>query len=82
MMTVSQLNAHADDIEVNGLLSEAVLTDANDEDGSGVMGKVCGVYKKVRPFLEVVTKLFFLPQKWRQPIVALMVVMDGLCPDQ
>lgn len=80
MMTFSQLNQHADTLEEEGLFAPESLTAAADDDG-GIMGKVCGVYKKVRPFLEVVTSLFFIPKKWKTPILSLMAVMDGICPD-
>jgi len=75
MMTFSELNAHADQIENEGLIPVESITEEGD-----VIPKVCGIYQKVRPFLEVIAKAWFLPKKWRAPIEALMVVLDGLCP--
>jgi len=79
MMTFQQLNQHADTLDEQGLFNEQGLAAAADD--GDLMSKVCGVYKKVRPFLEVVTSLFFIPKKWKTPILTLMAVMDGICPD-
>lgn len=73
-MTFSQLNEYADTLENEGIIPIETL-----EDGD-VMPKVCGVYQKVRPFLQVIAGAWFLPKKWRAPIEALMLVLDGLCP--
>lgn len=79
MMTLQQLNQHAAQLEQDGLLDEKGLTAAADD--GDLMSKICGVYKKVRPFLEVITTLWFIPKKWATPIISLMAIMDGICPD-
>lgn len=84
MLTFDQLNKHADTLDTDGMVSEHSLMTtegvalAPDE----VMGKICGIYKKVRPFLELAANLFFLPKKWRTPILSFMLVLDGLCPTE
>lgn len=79
MMTFKELNDRSDQLEQEGVFAENGLKAAAAEDGD-LMSKICGVYKKVRPFLEVVTSLFFIPKKWKTPILTLMAVMDGICP--
>lgn len=77
MYSIQKLNEHADTIENEGIGAEGLGEAA---DPGEIIGKVCGVYKKVRPFLEVINSLFFLPKKWRAAIASFMLVMDGLCP--
>jgi hypothetical protein len=45
-----------------------------------VLGKVCGIYQKVRPFLELVSDLFFVPKKWRDSLDKYIALMDQICP--
>lgn len=82
MMTFSQLQEHAAQLEAEGLLSEQSLISEKGAKASPeeILGKVCGIYHKVRPFLEVVASLFFIPKKWRQAIQTFMGILDGLCP--
>lgn len=76
MMTLEQINAHADSLDVEGMAAD--LTEAKSADE--ILGKVCEIYIKVRPFLERVANLFFLPRKWRRAIETFIGVLDGLCP--
>lgn len=78
MMTLSEINAHADSLDTDGMLSENSLVEAKGAED--IIGKVCGVYQKVRPFLEVIGNLFFIPKKWRAAIMTFVAVLDGLCP--
>lgn len=78
MMTVSQLNEHAASLDIDGMVGENSLAEAKGVED--ILGKVCGIYGKVRPFLEVVGTLFFIPKKWRTAILSFVAVMDGLCP--
>lgn len=78
MMTLSELNKHADSLDVEGMISENSLVAAKGPEE--VIGKVCGVYQKVRPFLEIVGNLFFIPKKWRAAIMTFVAILDGLCP--
>lgn len=45
-----------------------------------VLGKVCSIYKKVRPFLELASDLFFVPKKWRDALDNYIALMDQICP--
>jgi hypothetical protein len=84
MMTISELNKHADTLDTNGMVGENsfIAPDGARADPGEIIGKVCGVYQKVRPFLEVITNLFFIPKKWRSAVMSFIVVMDGLCPGE
>lgn len=75
-MTLEQLNEHADKLEAEGMAVD--LTEAKTADE--ILGKICEIYHKVRPFLERVSNLFFLPRKWRRAIETFIGVLDGLCP--
>jgi hypothetical protein len=83
MMTFDQLNKYADKLEAEGMIGEATLTAGAAKASPGeIITKACGVYHKVKPFLEVYTSLFFLPKKWKAPVLTFMVFMDGLCPTE
>lgn len=45
-----------------------------------VIGKVCSIYQKVRPFLELASDLFFVPKKWRAALDSYILLMDQICP--
>lgn len=79
MMTISELNDYADKLETEGMIADVTADGAKATPGE-IITKACGVYRKVRPFLEVYTSLFFLPKKWKAPVITFMVFMDGLCP--
>lgn len=81
MMTLSEIHKYAESLDVEGMVSEKSLLPAGAKASPDeIMGKVCGIYQKVRPFLEVITSLFFIPKKWRTAILSFMAVLDGLCP--
>lgn len=83
-MTISELDRYADEIEMEGmgLKSSSTASKGAKASADDVLGKVCGVYQKARPFLEVLTSLFFIPKKWRAIISTFMVSMDMLCPNE
>lgn len=41
---------------------------------------VCGVYVKVRPFLDIILRIPFIPAKVKEGIKLLMSALDTLCP--
>jgi hypothetical protein len=45
-----------------------------------VLGKVCTIYQKVRPFLTFASSFFLIPKKWKDVIKGYMELMDTLCP--
>lgn len=57
--------------------SEAALATAQQQLN---LGKVCVIYQKVRPVLDMVSKLFFIPVKVRTAIQTFMATLDVMCP--
>ncbi len=55
--------------------AEAALK-AGPED---VRGKVCEVYKAVRPILVALSNFPLIPKKWRTAIKVFIRLMDALC---
>ena len=47
-----------------------------------VIQKICDIYHKIKPFLEIIIKIPFIPQKIRDAIKVFMDLMDKLCPDK
>ena len=79
-MTFSQLNEHAEKLELEGMAEAFITAEGAKASPEEILSKVCGIYQKVRPFLEVVASLFFIPKKWRDAIRTFMGILDGLCP--
>lgn len=50
-------------------------------DPAAVLVKVCGLYRTVRPFLNVASNFFLIPAKVKKVIKTFMGLMDGLCPE-
>ena len=78
MMTLSQLHAHVETLDTDGLVTENSLAEAKGVDD--IIGKVCAVYQKLRPIFEFLTIFIFIPKKIRNAILSFMMVLDGLCP--
>lgn len=43
-------------------------------------GNVCEVYGKVRPFLDIINRIPFIPAKVKEGIKLLMMALDAFCP--
>ena len=79
-MTFHQLNEHAEKLELEGMAEAFIIPEGAKAGPEEILQKICGIYQKVRPFLEVVASLFFIPKKWRDAIKTFMSILDGLCP--
>lgn len=75
-MNFEQLNTIANELDTKGLADSSILPE--DAQPGDALGKVGEIYQKVRPFLEAVGLLFFVPKKWRSAILTFIAVMDGL----
>ena len=76
-MTFQELDKHAEALDTEGMAQDFILSETEPDK---VLEKVGAIYKKVRPFLELVGSFFFLPKKWRAAINTFIVVMDGVWP--
>ena len=45
-----------------------------------VLTKVCGIYHVIKPILQGVLLIPFIPTKWKDAIRTFMSLMDTLCP--
>ena len=72
---------------------EALDLDAFEEGGSrdfsprdlaadprGVLGKICEIYKAIRPILVALSNFPLIPGKWRAALKTFIKLMDKLCP--
>jgi len=84
-MDMEKLNDYADELTLYAktLESQGMALDFVMEkpEPNQVLERVCTIYKKVRPFLELIGSFFFLPKKWRSAINTFVLVMDGVCQD-
>jgi hypothetical protein len=45
-----------------------------------VIKKVCAIYHVIRPILEGILHIPFIPSSWKKAIQTFITLMDGLCP--
>lgn len=83
-MKLAQVEEHFEALDLNEMAPGGALhfspADVTTKAGD-VIGKVCGIYQKVRPFLSLASELFLVPAKWRAALKSYMALMDGLCPN-
>lgn len=77
-MNYQELNSYADQLETEGMVDLS----ADGAKATDVIGSICKIFQKVKPFLEVYVSLFFLPKKWKTPVITFMAFLDGLCPTE
>lgn len=77
-MTLEQLDEHIIHLEEEGFLNADTASIAKASPGEAG-GKVCEIFKKVKPVLEIVSTLWLVPKKWRTVIATFIVSMDVLC---
>ncbi len=68
--------------ELQKAANRADFTSIQTRAGTAAKGvDVCGVYVKVRPFLEIILKIpVIIPEKVKKGIRLLMSVLDTMCP--
>ena len=71
--TFEEIDAHLDK-------HQAQLSSATSLKAAPTSSQLCEIYKGVKPILEVVSKLPFIPQKWRDAITTFISVLNALCP--
>ncbi len=49
-------------------------------DPGGVLTKICGIYHVIKPILQGVLLIPFIPAKWKEAIRTFTGLMDTLCP--
>lgn len=83
-MKSAQVEAHFDALDLKDMKAGGVdhFTAADVKaKPQEVLGKVCSIYRKVRPFLELASDLFFVPKKWRTALDNYLILMDQICPE-
>lgn len=67
--------------ELNKVANRADFTKLQTRTGAVARGvDVCGVYAKVRPMLDIIIRIPFIPAKAKDGIKLLMGALDTLCP--
>ena len=68
-------------LQMNKAAQRLNLSALQTRGGAAMRGvDVCKVYAKVKPVLEMVSKVPLLPKKIREAIILLMSALDTLCP--
>lgn len=82
-LTFEEIDAHINaanlaDFEAGGQ-KQFTAMDVNTNPG-GVLQKVCGIYKVIRPILAAIVLIPLIPAGWKAAIKTFMGLMDTLCP--
>jgi hypothetical protein len=81
-LTFEEIDAHINaanlaDFEAGGQKQFTAL-DVNTDPG-GVLQKICGIYKVIKPILAAIV-LLPIPAPWKKAIKIFKDLMDALCP--
>lgn len=82
-ITFEQINDHINkaDLSIFKTGGEKHFRSADVKTASGdVLQKVCSIYQVVRPVLQGILLIPFLPVKWKEAIKTFISLMDTLCP--
>ena len=67
--------------ELNKAANRADFSKLQSRTGAVARGvDVCGVYVKVRPFLDIIIRIPFIPAKAKEGVKLLMMALDTMCP--
>lgn len=83
-MTNEQLADHFDQVDETTMAFGGPLHFTPEEiqaDPGAVIGKVCGIYKTIRPFMEWASNFFLFPRKIKEVLKTAISLLDTLCPD-
>ena len=82
-ITFEEINDHINKADLNQFKEggakhfNAAGVAANPGD---VLQKVCGIYHVIRPILQGILLIPFIPGPWKEAIRTFMKLMDTLCP--
>lgn len=79
--TLEEVHAHFESADMREL-SESIQPQAGAAaaDPGSVLQTVCKAYRVIRPFLQLVLSVPFLPPSWKKAIQGFVTIMDSLCP--
>lgn len=82
-LTFEQINEHINEADLSRFESggEMHFRGADVKKASGeVLQKVCGIYHVVRPVLQGILLIPFIPAQWKAAVKTFISLMDTLCP--
>ena len=82
-MTLEQIEAHIEKANLGQFAQPQGATrgaDAKSIDLAAQLQRVCGIYRGIRPILQVIVNFPLIPESIKKAIRTFMSVMDGICP--
>ena len=71
---------HLQDSDLYSLEKEVEALEREEAiDPSGIVQTICKIYRKIRPLLDALLKLPFIPEKIKRVIRTFMKILDLLC---
>ncbi len=80
-MTLEQIESHIKSANLEQYdKPQARGVTAAQQDLTGQLQKICGIYKGIRPILQVISNFPIIPASIKNAIKTFMKVMDSICP--
>lgn len=82
-MTLEQIEAHIESANLeqyDSLRAEGMAAAGAQQDLSGQLQKVCGIYRGIRPVLKVLLSFPLIPGSIKKALKTFVNVMDSICP--
>ncbi len=78
-MTLEQLEAHLKKANLDQFVQPQGAKGAAIDLGAQLQ-RICGIYRGIRPILQVIVNFPLIPESIKKAIRTFMSVMDGICP--
>jgi len=78
-MTEQEIQEHTEGVDLGAFAPGGELHIADPRDPA-IVTKMCGIFKKIRPYLTLVTWIPFVGQKVKDVITAATYELDKVCP--
>ena len=82
-MTFEEIDRHVNALDLSAFRPggrQHFAPAAVQADPGGVVGKVCAIYRGIRPILGAVAAIPLIPKNWKAALQVFLDLMDGLCP--
>jgi hypothetical protein len=78
--TIEEVNAHFEKADLSQLTVPGPQVATAAIDPATALQSACKAYNVIKPFLQLVISVPFLPPSWKKAIQGFMNVMNILCP--
>lgn len=79
--TLEQVEAHLQKANLDQFNQPRAAAVASTQENIGdILEKVCGVYRGIKPILDILKNFPFIPASIKKALTTFMSVLDSICP--